>query len=100
MKGVALPIEVLVVIVIAVIVLLGMVAVYFSGWTPFAQTAGIDAIKNDACRKIAYDCSKSPADVDIEDVDDATDLQTLCEVYYDIDDNDLDACRRLCGCIT
>jgi Tfp pilus assembly protein PilW len=69
MKGVALPIEVLVIIVIAVIVLLGMVAVYFAGWTPFAETAGVDAVKNNACKKLAYDCSKDPKDVLVTDLD-------------------------------
>ena len=95
----ALPIEVLVVIIIAIIVLLGLVAVFFAGWTPYASSAGIDSIKNDACRILAYDCSKSPADIEITGVSDATNLQTLCEIYYDIDENDPNACRRLCGCI-
>ncbi|MFH1474096.1 MAG: hypothetical protein ABIE55_04390 [Candidatus Aenigmatarchaeota archaeon] len=99
MKGIALPIEVLVIIVIAVIVLLGMVAVYFTGWTPFAETAGIDAIKNNACRKMAYDCSKTPAQITVEGVPGSINLQQLCLNKYDIPITDLDGCRRLCGCV-
>jgi hypothetical protein len=105
MKGVELPINVLVIIVIAVIVLLAIVAVYFAGWTPYASSAGVDAIKNDLCRRLAYDCSKDPttipANLDVgDDADPLNDnLQGLCEVYYDIGSGDLDACRRLCGCV-
>ena len=69
MKGIELPINVLVIIVIAVIVLLGLIAVYFAGWTPYASSAGVDAIKNDACRKMAYDCSKEPVDIVITNFD-------------------------------
>jgi hypothetical protein len=97
MKGVALPIEVLVIIVIAVIVLLGMVAVYFAGWTPFAETSGIDAIKNNACRKLAYDCSKSPTDITVEGVSGITNLQELCDTYFGTAGSD-EACKRICGC--
>jgi len=50
MKGVELPINILVIVAIAVIVLLGLVAVYFVGFNPFSSVAGIEGIKNDACR--------------------------------------------------
>lgn len=50
MKGVELPINILVVVAIAVIVLLGLVALYFIGFTPFSLSAGIEAIKNGGCR--------------------------------------------------
>jgi hypothetical protein len=116
MKGVELPINVLVIIVIAVIVLLAIVAVYFAGWTPYASSAGVDAIKNDACRKMSYDCSKDPTTIEITNfdvdgdgssgvdasgapIDTGDNLQELCETYYDVGPTDLDACRRLCGCI-
>jgi len=50
-KGVELPINILVVVAIAVIVLLGLVALYFIGFNPFSVSAGIESIKNDACRR-------------------------------------------------
>jgi hypothetical protein len=105
MRGVELPINVLVIVVIAVIVLLAVVAVYFAGWTPYASSAGTDAIKNDLCRRLSYDCSKDPTTIpsnfDVgDDGSTANDnLQGLCEVYYDITPADLDGCRRLCGCV-
>jgi Flp pilus assembly protein TadG len=51
-KGVELPINILVVVAIAVIVLLGLVALYFVGYNPFAQSAGLEGVKNTACRTL------------------------------------------------
>ena len=51
MKGVELPINILVVVAIAIIVLLGLVALYFVGYNPFASVASLEGIKNDACRQ-------------------------------------------------
>lgn len=50
MKGVELPINILVVVAIAVIVLLGLVALYFIGFNPFSVTTALDAAKNTGCR--------------------------------------------------
>ena len=50
MKGVELPINILVVVAIAVIVLLGLVALYFIGFNPFSVAAGTESIKNAGCR--------------------------------------------------
>jgi hypothetical protein len=49
-KGVELPINILVVVAIAVIVLLGLVALYFIGFNPFSVTTALEAAKNNACR--------------------------------------------------
>jgi hypothetical protein len=110
MKGVALPIEVLVVVVIAVIVLLGLIAVYFAGWTPFSGTVGVDAVKGAACRFVIYDCSVLLTDVVFDGTmelpvfdangngitpEAADNLETLCSNYYDADATQ---CKRLCGC--
>jgi hypothetical protein len=97
MKGVALPIEVLVIVVVAVIVLLGIIAVFFTGWSPFASTAGIDAIKNEACRKIIYNCTKNTASVPITGVTGSANLLALCTNYYNAPTEP--ECKRLCGCI-
>ena len=51
-KGVELPINILVIVAIAVIVLLGLVALYFTGFGPFSATAGIEAVKNQACTEL------------------------------------------------
>jgi amino acid transporter len=49
-KGVELPINILVIVAIAVIVLLGLVALYFIGFNPFSVTTALDAAKNTGCR--------------------------------------------------
>lgn len=50
MKGIELPINILVVVAIAVIVLLGLVALYFIGFNPFSNTTALNAVKSDGCR--------------------------------------------------
>ena len=78
---------------------MGLTAVFFTGWSPFAETAGVDAIKNDACRKLIYDCDKEPSDIAVVGLEDVgvTNLQDLCDIYYDTG-GDSNACRRICGC--
>lgn len=49
MKGIELPINVLVIVAVAVIVLLGITAVFMLGFAPFTGTSGLESIKNDAC---------------------------------------------------
>ena len=52
MKGIELPINILVIVAIAVIVLLGMVALYFAGWTPFSSSLSYQSVKNTACEQL------------------------------------------------
>jgi hypothetical protein len=119
MKGIELPINILVIIVIAVIVLLGIIAVYFTGWTPYAQSSGVDAVKNAGCRMVVYNCSidldtilfdGSMAGLPVYDVDgdgklcpadgavctEDDDLELLCRIHYDV--NEIE-CAKICGCV-
>ena len=52
MKGVELPINILVVVAIAVIVLLALVALYFIGFGPFSTSISIEGVKNAACSEL------------------------------------------------
>jgi hypothetical protein len=99
MKGIELPINVLIIVVIAVIVLLGIIAVYFAGWTPYASSSGVDAVKNDACRILVmgHGCDIEPDQIEITNFDGADDLQELCDVYFGTG-GDIDACKAICGC--
>src|SRR3972149_6967921 len=65
MKGVELPINVLVIVAIAVIVLLGLVALYLAGFSPFSYIAGLEAVKNAACSQLnrGGGCSLDPAQI-------------------------------------
>ncbi len=49
MKGVELPINVLIIVALAFIVLLALLAMYFTGFSPFSSAVGLEGIKNAAC---------------------------------------------------
>jgi hypothetical protein len=100
MKGVALPIEVLVIVVVAVIVLLGIIAVFFTGWSPFASTAGVESIKNNACRQLVLgkNCGVNPDQISVSDLTNINNLQELCDTYYGSGGSP-EACKNVCGCV-
>jgi hypothetical protein len=106
MKGVELPINILVVVAIAVIVLLGLIAMYFIGFTPFSTSISIEGVKNAACgelvRKGCDDLTNTILTPGFSSdgntvIDEATDnLDTLCENFYNrTSETD---CKQLCGC--
>jgi hypothetical protein len=114
-KGIELPINILVIVAIAVIVLLGMVALYFAGWSPFSGSLSIQAAKNAACEDLVRNGCKSTTDVPVQfDVNadgevggTGDNLQLLCEKYYGVvpEDDPTDPnptavadCRDVCGC--
>ena len=106
MKGVELPINILVIVAIAVIVLLGLVALYFVGFGPFSATAGIEAVKNQACTVLnpRAGCTTDPSSVTVNydvgnDGDTSNDnLQEFAEAFYGCADGDTSCSRRLCSC--
>jgi hypothetical protein len=52
MKGLELPINVLVIVAIAIVVLLAVIALYFGGFTPFSSAVNIEGVKNEGCRQL------------------------------------------------
>ena len=104
MKGVELPINILVIVAIAVIVLLGLVALYFVGFNPFSTTAGLEGIKNKACQALVQtnNCgvatSTIPVSYDVGGDSDATNdfLDDFCATYYSRTTES--ACKALCSC--
>jgi len=52
MKGIELPINALIIIVVAVLVLLGIVALWMSGWGGGSQGVTIEAAKSAACSEL------------------------------------------------
>jgi len=70
MKGLSLPINVLVIVVIAVIVLLGIVALYFGGFNPFSAAIGVEGVKNEKCGELVRKgCSLSTASLKVDNFD-------------------------------
>jgi hypothetical protein len=61
MKGVELPINVLVIVAIGVIVLLGLVVLYFVGFNPFSSSVSATSLKNSACGNftLAFNCGRT-----------------------------------------
>ena len=105
-KGVELPINILVIVAIAVIVLLGLVALYFIGFNPFSTTAGLEGIKNKACQALVQtnNCGVSTTtiqanyDVDGDGAIDITNdnLLAFCTKFYSRTTDA--ACKGLCSC--
>jgi hypothetical protein len=117
MKGLSLPINVLVIVVVAVIVLLGVVALYFGGFSPFSAAIGVEGAKNDACGRLVRLRCVDPGSINITNFDANMDgnivpgtessfpstcaggndnLARLCICYYNRTTNA--DCKRLCGC--
>lgn len=110
-KGIELPINVLVVVAVAVIVLIGMVALYMAGFFPFQKGIGSDAAKNAACNKLlrqnncAIDTNTIKVNFDADNdgvIGGGGDtLENLCINYYGCTGSDTDkeiCCKKLCGC--
>jgi len=55
MKGIELPISTLVIVAIALIILLALVAMYFTGFGPFSSAVGLEGIRGEACRILAQE---------------------------------------------
>jgi hypothetical protein len=127
MKGVELPINVLIIVAVGLIVLLGIVALFFIGWSPFPATVGLESIKNQACRELVqeWQCKIATADIHIAnfdaDKDEAVgtvdtgaqdDILGTCgnSLVTNMGDNlrnlcrcwyniaDENSCKRICGC--
>jgi hypothetical protein len=120
--GVELPVSVIVIILVAVIVLLSITALYFSGWLSGAQSISIENAKTNACRRLSTNCYDEVSRVTLKSFDADQDgkfdpgtgipvpgtdgchnasspaqdnLYMLCKCYYNTDEN---GCRDVCGC--
>ena len=60
MKGIELPINILVIVAVAIIVLLGIVALFYSTWFTGTSTIDLNAATNRACNAVRGNCGTSP----------------------------------------
>ena len=107
MKGIELPINILVIVAVAIIVLLGVVALFYSSWFQGTQPLSLDAAKSQACSSAArIPCGDTvPDNIDVNfdsdqdgDIDGDDSLMKLCENYYNIADSaGLTCLSRVCG---
>jgi len=116
MKGIELPINALIIIVVAVLVLLGIVSLWMSGWGGGSQGITIEAAKAAGCGALMRNstgCTGVDTDYIYYDgsvltvprfdangdgsFTHADNLTELCARYYSTG-TDKSSCRRICGC--
>lgn len=117
MKGIELPINVLVIVAVAVIVLLGIVALFMIGFSPFSTISGQESYKNQACTQLTRGgCTADLTSISIpfdankdgEIASDTDNLYAMCQNYYgcnvvdDLGEDDTAAnnlcCKKQCAC--
>ena len=94
-KGIELPINVLVILVIAVLVMISMVLFIFG-----LPSLDCDTAKSSGCFKMVQDCEADPSSIPVEkfthDGQVISDLQEVCTKCYGKET--ADECREFCGC--
>lgn len=114
MKGIELPVNVLIILVLGLIILIAVIVLVQNGSKPATDSVDLTTAKNNACQMlVSLGCHVNPQSVRISNFDankkdglDAGDnLMELCKNYYLIDgSNDNyasveDQCRvEICGC--
>jgi hypothetical protein len=91
MKGIELPINILVIVAVAIIVLLGIVALFYSTWFTSTKPMDLNAVTNQACNAVRGNCAVKPSTITIYPAfknSDPTitsgDLAALCYNEYSI----------------
>jgi hypothetical protein len=103
MKGIELPINILVIVAVAIIVLLGVIALFYSSWFGGTAPLSLDSAKSQACSSAARAGCIAGLTEDIAVTYSSANgvsatLQDLCENEYNIDeDQDADCLTRVCG---
>lgn len=105
MRGIELPINLIVIIVLAVLTLVAVIALYMSGWLGPALGVGVESVKISACRELINRGCGDPAEISVDfdadrngSIDDGDTLQLLCETFYGCDNGDTSCCKQICGC--
>ena len=96
-KAIALPINILVIVAVATVVMLGLVGVYGVGYNPFSSAMGAESAKNNACRQLVFGgCKANTSDIKVN-YSSATNLFDLCKNVFGRSDEK--SCKQLCGCV-
>jgi uncharacterized membrane protein len=125
MKGMELPVNTLIIVVIALVILLAILALFFGVW-PSVQGVSLEAAKNNACQILtSTGCTADPITIKVNDFDadkdgnygtaetgttwtwgnscdpsraaDGDNLAALCACYYFITTDAL-CTSDVCGC--
>ena len=115
MKGIELPINILIIVAVAVIVLIALIAMFYPAFLSGSQTVSIETAKTQACRSwIANSCSISWDSIGVINFDadkngkvwgttteainppEQDNIHNLCSNYLQ---TTVEAdCKKLCGC--
>jgi len=97
-----LPINILVIVAIAVIILLSIVALYFVGWSPFGGFISLASLKNQGCSNYSFNYQCGARGATTSDIKFQTNsykvnnLFELCQNYFNASTES--ECRASCGC--
>ena len=104
MKGIELPINILVIVAVAIIVLLGVIALFYSSWFGGTQPMSLEAAKAQACNVASRGVCATEAAVAtpcsgiVVAYGTAADLMGLCQTYYGITASHCNDClKQVCG---
>lgn len=111
LKGLELPVNTMIVVVVCLIVLLAIVALFFGTWNPGKGTLSLEAAKNNGCQiLIAMNCNADSSSISVRDFDADRDgsldgtgdtLKALCQNWYGISNTLIDfedRCKSICMC--
>jgi len=106
LKGLELPVNALVVLTIAVVVLVGVVFLFTGTFSGGKSSFQLDIVKNTACKKLVeIGCDTNTDEINNLDISLGPDgkpktgddtLTRLCDQYYN--KKTQQDCRTLCGC--
>lgn len=122
MKAIELPINALIIIVLAVIVLIAVIALFYTGIIGPREAVSAQTALNNACMKLlTYNCNSETKTIAVNNFDadkdgtvgdvgiwtwgdacnpspaaDGDNLASLCACYYQI--NSETECKNLCNC--
>jgi hypothetical protein len=109
MKGIELPINILVIVAVAIIVLLGVIALFYSSWFTGTAPVSLEAAKSQSCNAMSRaGCNASPSDISVNydankdgTIDGGDTLDQLCIEYYGVIETATDfehqCMNRVCG---
>lgn len=101
-KAIELPVNILVIVAIAVIILLSLVVTWGIGWNPFSSFMSISSLKSQGCSNFSYNYQCGIRGATTSDIVlpknnyDASTLLQLCQNYLNASDEA--SCKIICGC--
>jgi len=106
MKGLELPVNVMIILVLGMIILIAVIVLVYDGYKPSINSVDQTTAKNNACGVLtSLGCSVSTSSIVISNFDTNKDnildnsdtLMSLCENFYSITDEG-DCRTEICGC--